>query len=93
MGTIKLTSHAIPPSRHNNERIRFYGGKPETIVEGEVVGLIERPALAPVHCRASESMPVCVMCGYLALPWVESEDRWAAHPMNCRASATTIAKE
>jgi hypothetical protein len=63
------------------------GRKPETIVEGETVGLRDRLPHEQVHLRQGNMWTWCVMCKAVTgpnRPWMDNIDHWQDHPMRCR---------
>lgn len=62
--------------------------KPETIIEGMCEGVYPRLEHQRIHIRDSEAAwpEHCQHCGALtgvAVPWMDSAERWEAHPFAC----------
>ena len=88
MATIRLRSHARAASPNNTTGICYYGGKPETVVEGECPGLKARADDQLVHLRDEYVQVACVVCGQEADVWMDSREKWEGHPSRCKGPQT-----
>lgn len=59
------------------------GSKPETVIEGNCIGIRMREPSETVHLRDDEDDPICVICGKPAKVWLSSKDRHGSHISRC----------